>query len=171
MNQLSIQTSLFHRQVLDVCCGSKMFWFNKSDPRAIFLDSRKESHSLSDSGSKTGFRHLEINPDIIGDFKSLPFPDKSFALVVFDPPHLEKVGVSSWLCRKYGKLNDDWRQSIAAGFAECFRVLKDEGVLIFKWNETDIPLSEVLCLTSRQPLFGNQNGRQSKTHWVVFANI
>lgn len=24
--------------ILDVCCGSRMFWFNKRDARAVFAD-------------------------------------------------------------------------------------------------------------------------------------
>lgn len=28
--------------VLDMCCGSRIFWFDKTDPRAIFTDIRVE---------------------------------------------------------------------------------------------------------------------------------
>jgi SAM-dependent methyltransferase len=46
------------------------------------------------------------------------------------------------------------------GFAECFRVLRPGGTLIFKWNETQVPLKEVLALTPHKPLFGHPNGRK-----------
>ena len=36
----------YKKTVLDACCGSRMFWFNKSDERAVFNDIRKESHIL-----------------------------------------------------------------------------------------------------------------------------
>ncbi|ECY3796510.1 SAM-dependent methyltransferase, partial [Salmonella enterica subsp. enterica serovar Minnesota] len=32
--------------ILDVCCGSRMFWFNKLDTRAVFADIRAEEHTL-----------------------------------------------------------------------------------------------------------------------------
>ncbi|MCV5823515.1 class I SAM-dependent methyltransferase, partial [Escherichia coli] len=32
--------------ILDMCCGSRMFWFDKSDKRAIFSDIRKEGYTL-----------------------------------------------------------------------------------------------------------------------------
>ena len=168
---VEVQSTLFNNRVLDVCCGSKMFWFNKKDPRALFLDKRSEKHELSDSGTQSGVRSLVVEPDMVADFRNLPFNDFSFPIVVFDPPHLTKLGNSGWLCKKYGRLNEDWREMIAAGFSECFRVLKEQGILIFKWNETDIPLSEVLSLTSQSPLFGNQCGKHSKSHWVVFAKL
>lgn len=34
--------------ILDVCCGSCMFWFNKQDTRAVFADIRAEEHELCD---------------------------------------------------------------------------------------------------------------------------
>lgn len=156
------------RTVLDACCGSRMFWFDKRDPRALFVDNRCESHTLKDKSSKGGSRELVIDPDMQEDFTNLPFPDAAFSLVVFDPPHLTGNGKSGWLAKKYGKLEGDWRNDIRAGFAECFRVLKPEGTLIFKWNETDIPVSEILALTPERPLFGNRHGRLNKSHWIVF---
>lgn len=57
---------------------------------------------------------------------------------------------------------------IRAGFAECFRVLRPEGVLVFKWNEIEVPLREVLALTPERPLYGHRTGKQAKTHWVAF---
>lgn len=32
--------------ILDMCCGSRMFWFNKRDERAVFADIRAEAHTL-----------------------------------------------------------------------------------------------------------------------------
>lgn len=154
--------------VLDACCGSRMFWFNRSDPRAVFVDNRKESHILPDISSAGGSRSLVINPDIQADFTALPFTDNSFSLVIFDPPHLIGNGKKGWLAKKYGKLGIDWREDLKTGFSECFRVLKPEGTLIFKWNEHEIPVSQVLALTDAAPLFGNRCGKVAKSHWVVF---
>lgn len=155
-------------QVMDACCGSRMFWFDRKDARAVFVDKRRESHSLPDISSAGGSRMLVVNPDIQADFTALPFPDGRFALVVFDPPHLIRNGKNGWLAKKYGKLEGDWREELRAGFIECFRVLKPEGTLIFKWNEHEVPVSQILALTPAKPLIGNRCGRTAKSHWIVF---
>lgn len=154
--------------VLDACCGSRMFWFDRKDTRAIFMDNRRETHELKDSSSTGGSRTLIIDQDVLGDFTAMPFLDETFALVCFDPPHLVRNGRSGWLAKKYGKLGADWREDIRKGFAECFRVLRPMGTLVFKWNEHEIPVREILALTKERPLFGNQSGKNSKTHWFVF---
>ena len=87
---------------LDVCCGSRMMWFDKQDERAVFVDKRNESHILCDD------RVLNITPDIQADFTALPFADESFYIVAFDPPHLVNAGDQSWLAKKYGKLQNNW---------------------------------------------------------------
>lgn len=156
------------KNVLDVCCGSRMFWFDREDPRAVFVDKRCETHTLLDVSSKGGSRTLTINPDIVADFTSLPFENGSFALVVFDPPHFERNGASGWVGLKYGTLKGDWREELRQGFTECFRVLKKDGVLVFKWCEDEIPVSQILALTPEKPLFGNRCGKNAKTHWIVF---
>lgn len=154
--------------VLDPCCGSKMFWFDKSDPRALFCDIRNTRRQLTDKSSKGGYRELIIEPDVQCDFTALPFPDHAFALVVFDPPHLQRNGAHGWVGLKYGTLPRDWREILRVGFAECFRVLRPEGVLIFKWCADEIPLAEILALTPERPLFGHRSGRRQLTHWVCF---
>ncbi len=45
------------------------------------------------------------------------------------------------------------------------RVLKPNVTLIFKWNEDQIKLSEVLKAIDAKPLFGD---RRSKTQWLTF---
>lgn len=81
-----------------------------------------------------------------------------------------KVGENAWLAKKYGKLNQNtWQEDLKQGFRECFRVLKPDGILIFKWNETDITVSEILKLTKYEPLFGHRSGKLNKTHWIVFS--
>ncbi|WP_337846839.1 class I SAM-dependent methyltransferase [Sphingomonas sp.] len=154
--------------ILDACCGSRMFWFDRQHPDAVYVDNRSERHELADRSSAGGSRSLIIDPDLIADFTGLPFADDSFALVVFDPPHLVRNGRSGWLAKKYGKLGADWRDDLRAGFTECFRVLRPEGVLVFKWNEHEVPVSQVLALTDAKPLFGNRCGKTAKSHWIVF---
>ena len=145
-----------------------MFWFDPHDPRAVFVDRRKESHAMPDKSSSGGMRDLVISPDVVADFTAMPFPDESFALVVFDLPHFRRNGDKSWCGLKYGTLAMGWEAQFRKGFAECFRVLRPDGVLIFKWCESDIPLAKVLACTPERPLFGNKNPRGSGTHWVTF---
>jgi len=154
--------------VLDACCGSRMFWFDRRDRRAVFVDKRQERHTLPDVSSAGGARELVIDPDHVADFTALPFPSDTFALVVFDPPHFERNGARSWVGLKYGTLAGDWTEMLRAGFAECFRVLRPEGTLIFKWCADEIPVSRILALTPERPLFGHKSGKNSKTHWIAF---
>ena len=155
--------------VLDACCGSRMFWFDRKDSRAVFVDKRQERHTLPDVSSAGGARELVIDPDHVADFTALPFPTGTFALVVFDPPHTPgSEDWKGWLPRKYGVLTGDWRDMLRKGFAECFRVLRPEGVLVFKWNECRVLVSEILALTPERPLFGHKSGKNSKTHWIAF---
>jgi SAM-dependent methyltransferase len=158
------------RRVLDPCCGSRMMWFDRQHPDVIFGDRRSETLTVTDRshGNESGTRTLRIEPDELLDFRALPYPDGSFKLVAFDPPHLERAGPKSWLAAKYGKLGPDWREDLRQGFAECFRVLATDGVLVFKWNETQVKVGEVLALTPVQPLFGHPTGRKGLTHWLVF---
>lgn len=156
--------------VLDPCCGSRMMWFDKADSRAIFGDQRSETIVVTDNsrGNASGTRTLRIEPDTLMDFRALPFSEGRFRLVAFDPPHLVQAGPRSWLAAKYGKLSKDWRDDLRQGFSECFRVLEPGGVLVFKWNETQVKVSEVLALTPERPLFGQVSGRGGLTHWLVF---
>lgn len=145
--------------ILDATCGSRMIWFDKSHPDALYMDNRQLESVLCDG------RTLNIHPDVVADFTDMPFGDESFYMVVFDPPHLLRAGQGSWLAQKYGVLSDNWQQMIHDGFLECMRVLKPNGVLVFKWSEDQIKLGELLKVIPRKPLFGN---RRSKTHWMVF---
>ena len=156
--------------ILDPCCGSRMMWFDRAHQDVVFGDLRRETLTVTDRshGRQDGTRAIIIDPDVLLDFRSLPYEDDTFHLVVFDPPHIVRAGPKSWLAAKYGKLGENWRDDLRAGFAECFRVLRPHGVLVFKWSETQIKVREVLSLTPHQPLFGNTSGKKAGTHWMVF---
>lgn len=142
-----------------------MFWFDKEHPNVIFGDKRTESHILCDG------RSLEINPDVELDFTNLPYPENTFYLVVFDPPHLNKLGKNSWMAKKYGVLDYDWKNDLKRGFYECMRVLKPNGTLIFKWNESQIKVSTILEIIEQNPLFWHKSGKLSNTHWMCFMKL
>ena len=147
------------KKILDACCGSRMFWFDRENSDVIFADNREIKTTLCDG------RRLLIKPDIKMDFRDMPYKDNSFKVVVFDPPHLIHAGTGSWLAKKYGILPNDWKTYLKAGFDECMRVLEPDGVLVFKWNEDQIKLNEVLKEFGKKPLLGDLRG---KTRWILF---
>lgn len=161
------------KPVLDATCGSRMIWFNKNNEFAVFVDKRElDDEAIWTSGDGKVTRYCNIHPDIIADFTCLPFEDNTFYHVVFDPPHLIQGGDNAWMVKKYGKLNKDtWKQVLHDGFSECMRVLKPYGTLIFKWNETQIPVKDVIAAIGARPLYGNRSGKQGKTHWMAFIKV
>jgi hypothetical protein len=154
--------------ILDACCGGRMMWFQKKHSSVLYTDNRIMSPKKFCNGAT-----LEVAPDIVMDFRKMKLKARSFNLVVFDPPHIiKRGGKNSWMADKYGELNrKTWQRDLKKGFSECFRVLKIGGILIFKWSEFDIPLKDILSLTSHQPLFGHRSGKQQKTHWVTFMKF
>ena len=97
--------------ILDACCGSRMFWFDKKHPNVIFSDIREYDKGFIDNRP-----NRELHPDQIMDFRKLDFPDKSFKLVVFDPPHLIGKADGCRMTRTYGALNKEtWQNDIKRG--------------------------------------------------------
>lgn len=127
-------------QIIDVCCGGKMWWFNKTKPGVLFMDKRFESKGFID---ERGCKNYEVKPDILGDFTSMPFEDESFFKVVCDPPHKVKQD-SGLITKKYGFLGENWKIDMSNMFDECWRILKPGGTLIIKWADVDIPPREIL---------------------------
>ena len=160
--------------ILDVTCGARSIWFNKNHPAALYGDIRKEPKGFIEERS-----NYEVNPDILLDFRDLPFEDQSFKLVIWDPPHLKGISPKSWIGKKYGSLKEDqWEHDIRKGFEECFRVLDDFGILIMKWScckekrkSRDIPLKEMLKILPVEPIVGHTTGSKSNTNWLSFMKI
>jgi hypothetical protein len=125
--------------ILDPTAGYRMCWFNKKQPNTIYLDQRPE-----------------CAPDIVGDFRDLSqFPDNTFRLIVFDPPHILKTKARNLvrLIAQFGALEPDtWKQDLRKGFDEMWRVLAPYGVLLLKWNTHQISASELLVILGRKPL-------------------
>ena len=152
------------RIILDPASSMRSFYFDKKDDRVVFGDIReKETHLLTNNQT------IHIEPDEVMDFRAIPYPNETYQCVVFDPPHLLNLSEKSWMRKKYGVLDKQtWQDDLTKGFAECFRVLKTNGTLIFKWNETSIPLKEILKLTDQKPVLGHPSGKRMGTHWVLF---
>lgn len=143
------------KKILDMTAGGKRLWFDSELPNVTFIDQAPKS------------------PDVIKANWSdrLPFENGSFDMVVFDPPHLSKEWAGNGiLCQAYGFLLPTWRADLAHGFCESFRVLKDDGILIFKWNTRQYSIHDVLELAPVRPLFGHTTAftNKSTTIWCLF---
>lgn len=160
------------KKILDVTCGGRSIWFDKHHPAAIYCDRRvTESETLYFGKAHTSPQQISVEPDVVCDFTDLPFESSQFSLVVFDPPHLLRAKETAWLVKKYGKLDDNWPQMLHDGFRECMRVLKPDGVLIFKWSEVQIPAEDVWKAIGQKPLFGHHSGKKMSTFWGCFMNL
>ncbi len=49
------ETELKQKKIIDVCCGGRMFYFDKKDERVLFCDNRKIKTTLCDG------REFEVN--------------------------------------------------------------------------------------------------------------
>jgi SAM-dependent methyltransferase len=156
------------KKILDPCCGSRMMYFDKEDSRVMYHDIRNEDYQIGPNAAYPNGKILKVRPDVVGDFRKLQFADESFFLVVFDPPHIQQNAWTGNLVKEYGILSPNWKDDLRKGFSECFRVLKQNGTLVFKWNECRIPVREILALTPEKPLFGHRSGRSMQTHWICF---
>jgi len=148
--------------ILDVTCGNRSIWFQKNNKFTIFTDKREEILYFDRNAV------WNVKPDLVVDFTAIPFPDNSFKLIVFDPPHLSKISPNAILAQKYGYLLPTWKADIANGFHECFRCLEPFGILIFKWSNFEIKADDILKLIPYKPLFGHTTGSKSKTIWLCF---
>ena len=153
-------------QVLDVTCGGRMCWVQKTYPKALYMDIR-----VRDQGFMDIRPNFCVLPDVQADYKNIPFKDDTFNLVLYDPPHIirKSANETGFMAMRYGKLTKaTWKENISQGFMECWRVLKPGGTLIFKWSEGDKLGTELLDLFPSVPLFATRVGKTKKTIWYCF---
>ena len=161
------------KPILDACCGSRMFWKDKHNQDVLYVDNRVlKCEATWKSTNGNSVRHCTVEPDIVADFTALPFADETFWHVVFDPPHLVNLGERSWMAKKYGKLDRyEWPMMIRRGFDECWRVLKTNGTLVFKWGQRDISIERILEVVGREPFYGHITGKGHNTLWAVYVKL
>lgn len=152
-------------EILDACCGGRMWWWDKEHPLALYLDARNLA-----PGARADRPNWEISPDVVGDFRELPFEDEAFQLVLFDPPHIVRRTPSGNVATQYGALHPDTEQDdLRRGFVECWRVLTPGGTLVFKWAGA---LDRVEPHFPAPPIVGTRNTPRGSlglgTRWVVF---
>lgn len=144
-------------RVLDVSAGPRAAWVDRQDRCAVFVD--LDPATL---------------PDLVADSRSLPFPDGSFDLAVFDPPHTG-FSAGAGMARAYGRIRCDQIPELVRGTArELARVVRPGGVLSFKWNDHTWALGTAVAwlAASWVPMFGQftdarRTGQDSRTSWVL----
>ena len=164
-------------KILDATAGFRMMHFNKNNPNIVYLDIRDDTQLAADLQRVPNRKPWKpIVPTTQGDYRNLPFPDDYFDQIYFDPSHLIHVGKTGIYYVKYGKLSESWREDIAAGAKELFRVLKPGHALDFKWCTQDIGLNDVLALFPVKPIVGQKtvggqgcNRGKPRTFWLSFV--
>lgn len=151
-------------EILDACCGGRQWWWDKNHPLAVYVDNR-----VAPPGSVDVRPNWSCDPDVVGDFRALPFSSNTFRLVLFDPPHIARKKPSGYTVTKYGALDPDTEQDdLRLGFSECWRVLAPGGTLVFKWAGE---LDRVRPHFPAIPIVGNRIVRKSSglgTRWIIF---
>lgn len=151
-------------QILDACCGGRQWWWDKAHPLAVYMDIRQEP-----PGCMPRRPNFEVRPDLLGDFRAMPFEDEAFRMVVFDPPHNARHTASGSIATNYGVLSPDTEQDdLRRGFEECWRVLAPGGTLVFKWAGE---LKRVRPHFPAEPIVGTHTLRRGSglgTRWFIF---
>lgn len=157
------------KKILDACCGGRMFWYDKQNDDTLFMDNRQVEKGAFNNNWNPNWC---VQPDLVADFRHMPFEDASFKMVIYDPPHLTSGSEKSVINKKYGLLNKQtWKQDVVDGFNECWRVLEENGVLIFKWNNANKKASELIKSFPFKPLFGDFTGKTGQTVWMTFIKF
>lgn len=156
-------------EILDACCGGRMWWWDKEHPLAVYMDKRSIPAAPKRSWKYQPNPNWKCEPDIVGDFRSMPFADESFQLVLFDPPHIiQRKPEGGLITMTYGSLepataDDDLRK----GFSECWRVLARGGTLVCKWAGA---MERVKPHFPAPPIVGTRRVTKKGlgTRWMIF---
>lgn len=169
-----------NKLILDATCGGRTIWHedNKKNPHTLYIDIRKETDPAFARSPHHRTAVFNVDPDEIQDFRDLPYPDNSFKLIVWDPPHIVRKNgqenLTGIITKKYGALNADiWRSDLKRGFSELWRVLEPNGVLIFKFHDGCINHKDVLGLFPVSPLFGTTTAKKNHNscRWFCFMKL
>ena len=169
--------------ILDATAGNRRLWNKREDSRVLWIDIEPE---------------LEIKPDILLDCTNTGFESGRFNLVVFDPPHMwgykkneiafstpsSKVAKEKWPdwygvrdahgyygADKY-QTKEELMEFIFNSEKEFHRILRDEGVLLLKWNDRMGLLEAVIQIFSKWEIMlkipvQKQKGQDTNTFWLL----
>jgi len=146
-------------------------WLEKDVQQIVYLD--KEIR-------------LKYPPGIYADNEDLPFKTGSFDVIYFDPPHGDWGESSRHTDPKELRYEDGpntffgwWRSRkgffhyLDSSQEEFYRVLRDDGLLLFKWNETEISLNRVLIpfnhrwrILIKTPIRSIYQRSKHVTYWI-----
>ena len=175
--------------ILDATAGYRQIWFDKNNPHTLYLDQRSgieiiediKKHKLNRKKPRPSKKLLDLSNTVKGDFRKTNYPSESFKLIVWDPPYYtNNKSKTSWMYLYFGALEPEtWQSDLKQGANELFRLLVPYGILIFKWNNKQIPVKDVLKLFPVRPLFGqrlNNIGSEKKvkkhsTFWLCFMKF
>jgi SAM-dependent methyltransferase len=157
------EMDMVDKVILDACCGGRHIWIQKNNDKTVYMDIR-----AVERGTIQLQPNWCVEPDIVSDYRDMPFDDNTFRLVVWDVPHKIKPD-RGIITTKYGNLGNRWKEDLAEGFDEIMRVLKPEGILCFKFNDLDISFKEVLDIFPVKPLFGTPTKKGvNNTAWFIY---
>jgi len=170
------------RMILDATAGNRTMWLYKNCPDIIYTDIEKK---------------LKNKPTIYADNTNTPFLPQTFDTIFYDPPHNWGGGdepnpvypseIKKWAQKHkpfaftyYGWDKYKTRVALMAHVyhaqKEFMRILKDDGLLWFKWNEMRIPVDRILaCFTDWVQLLTlrvddvSHTAGKGQTFWICFT--
>lgn len=168
--------------ILDATAGYRSMYELKDNTSIIYIDVE---------------RQLLTKPTVFCDNTKTPFMDKQFDTIFYDPPHgfgenpfdhtIMKDDTRSALTHKYPFATsyygwDKYKSQYALithiyrAQREFHRILKDDGLLWFKWNEARIALNRVLCMFEDWDILmciniadPNKTWGKGKSYWIALT--
>jgi len=168
-------------RILEATAGGRSYWHDKQHPETVFMDLRLEKESGFvwegydvENSKRPSKGNYTVLPHLQADYRNLPFANRTFDLVVFDPPHLVTNNgmkkLHGIMKRKYGALHaETWQNDMRLAFNELFRVMKDTASLNFKFCDYHIGFQEILDVIPQEPLYGTTvRSGHHETRWLAF---
>lgn len=168
--------------ILDAAAGNQVMWKYRQCRDLIHIDIEKK---------------LTIKPTIFCSNQQTPFLDASFDAIFYDPPHFFNDTSSFYVIpdaetfkkkwQGYGEIpryygGDKYKTQMALlrhvfeAQKEFSRILKDDGILWLKWNETYITIHTIMHLFDNwhvmleiQSKLNNPNRTQKQTYWICMC--
>jgi SAM-dependent methyltransferase len=143
------------------------FYANNSDSVLDVTANQRRMWDGVEWGGQVHYMDIDaaMKPDTVADFRSIPFPDASFDVIVFDPPHLPVAAASpcsdKTFAANYGLGQSMKADNVSAYFApfltEAHRILKPDGLIFAKLKDFvhnhkyQWTLTDFVCAVREQP--------------------